>query len=346
METLINAVFHSLSEYCCIWKFQQLLWGNKALSVLCWQAYKTRARTTRDQSKGMEYSSSHSLPVEIPAAKLALESKERYEDRLTLDLVLRDWSLLPSLIPSLCGITSTAALLSPITTSPRHVFFVAKTPAMQWYGEGEPPKPCLGLGTRHDSSAWSDPPPPSSPRTVSRWPLRWCRAPSTPSPVLSERRAEQWPAPAAWPAQLNAEQKMLGQQQQGCLPTEDGFDTFASRANQSGTPWRWAMMDVAIPSTSRFVFSFFLFFNKHSLFAVCVFRNNLHCSGPIHWLCKTRLKLKLHTIQCGAFPKALTFLLLLSSKMLTAYLAGLTTAEFCLHVCQIFILAGKKTRSV
>lgn len=93
-----------------------------------------------------------------------------------------------------------------------------------------------------------------------------------------------------------------------------------------------------------FFLSFFL--NKHSLFAVCVFRNNLHCSGPIHWLCKTRLKLKLHTIQCGAFPKALTFLLLLSSKMLTAYLAGLTTAEFCLHVCQIFILAGKKTRSV
>lgn len=39
-------------------------------------------------------------------------------------------------------------------------------------------------------------------------------------------------------------------------------------------------------------------------------------------------------MQCGAFPKALKFLLLLSSKMLTAYLAGLSTAEFCLHVCE------------
>lgn len=153
----------------------------------------------------------------------------------------------------------------------------------------------------------------------------------------------QWLAPAAWPAQLNAEEKILGQQQQGCLPTEDGFDTLASHANQSGVPWRWGIMDVAIPSTSRFVFLFpSLLFNKFSLFAVCIFRNNLHCSGPMHWLRKTRFKLRLNTMQCGAFPKALTFFLLLSSKMLTAYLAGLTTAGFCLPMCKILLLAEKK----
>lgn len=102
-------------------------------------------------------------------------------------------------------------------------------------------------------------------------------------------------------------------------------------------------MDVAIPSTSRFAFSFLsFFFNKRSPFAVCIFRNNLPHSGPMCWLCKTRSKPKLNTMQCGAFPKALTFLLLLSSKMLTAYLAGLTTAEFCLSCVQDICPCRKK----
>lgn len=88
-----------------------------------------------------------------------------------------------------------------------------------------------------------------------------------------------------------------------------------------------------------------LLFNKFSLFAVCIFRNNLHCSGPMHWLRKTRFKLRLNTMQCGAFPKALTFFLLLSSKMLTAYLVGLTTAGFCLPMCKILLLAEKKKKN-
>lgn len=194
-----------------------------------------------------------------------------------------------------------------------------------------------------DSSAGSALPVPAVPRAVGQS----CFGTVGPHLNQSPGKPMHWPASAAWPTQLNGEEKMLGQQQQACLPAKDiaANDTFASHANPSGVPWRWGMMDVIIPCTSRFAFSFIffnsIFFNKHCLFAICIFRNHLHCSGPVHWLCKTRFKLKLNTMQCGAFSKALKFLLLLSSKMLTAYLAGLWTAEFCLPVCERFVFAGK-----
>lgn len=82
-------------------------------------------------------------------------------------------------------------------------------------------------------------------------------------------KAMHWPASAAWPTQLNDEEKMLGQQQQACLPAKDSFDPFAAHANQSVMPWRWGMMDVAIPSTSRSAFSFhFSFFNLIFLISI------------------------------------------------------------------------------
>lgn len=76
------------------------------------------------------------------------------------------------------------------------------------------------------------------------------------------------------------------------------------------------MMDVAIPSTSRSAFSFLSFFLIRVLCLQFVYLETiLHGFGPVHGLCKTRLKLKLNIMHCGAFPTALKFLLLLSSKM-------------------------------
>lgn len=101
-------------------------------------------------------------------------------------------------------------------------------------------------------------------------------------------------------------------------------------------------MDVAIPPTPGFVFSFPCFKQRSSLFAVCTSRSRGPCAGPGLWLSESRFRLKLNTMQLGAFPKALTFFFLVSSRTLTAYLAGLTTSEFCLQVCKKFVLAGRK----
>lgn len=91
----------------------------------------------------------------------------------------------------------------------------------------------LGLGTYHDSSACSDPPVPAVPVLWDRG----CFGSVGPHLNQSPGKAMHGSASSAQPTQLNDEEKMLGQQQQACLPAKDSFDTFASHANQSGVPW-------------------------------------------------------------------------------------------------------------
>lgn len=83
--------------------------------------------------------------------------------RQTLGLVLRLrspcshlWYLLSVALCSLQLTCFHPSLLLPDTS-----FFVPRTHALERYGEGEPPKPCWGLGTYRDGRVCSDPPLPA-----------------------------------------------------------------------------------------------------------------------------------------------------------------------------------------
>lgn len=139
----------------------------------------------------MEYSSSQALPSQLkqrqPSQRSRVRTGMKTDSRPGAQAQV---TLFPSLISSFCSIMfPTADLLSPVTASPRHVFFVPRTHARERYGEGEPPKPCWGLGTYRDGRVCSDPPLPARlpPRRESEATLVVRGPPSTRSLMLLNR---------------------------------------------------------------------------------------------------------------------------------------------------------------